>query len=356
MNELTSIEVNRMIQTLGEDSSKDKYYVYALCLRDNTPFYIGKGQGRRVLDHFENALDAQRYIEADESLTEAERQIRVAALSRKLQTLLKAGVEYNPVIVKWGLTEHEAFMCESALINMHEFCCGGQGGNALTNIVNGHASKREKASVADVKTKARTVGQFMVDCAIGEKSADGVKAGIVFIKINDFYPRCLNEDGMPDQGKIREAARGIWRIHPSRRNRIDYLFALYHGRVVGIFHVVGVSRSAHEECRDGALGYPTFPNCVREAERSMLRYDTLSDARASLSSDEWGKVDAFLQGIVERKPDRTKEGVFEDLKERVYLNVDDEVEPQIRAFMNTIVTIDGSRAKLSGQNPVVYNF
>ncbi len=351
---MTQTEINRMVQTLGE--GRDRYYVYALCLKDNTPFYIGKGQSRRVFDHAQNAKDAKQYIDEDDSLTDDEKQQRINELAPKLRTILSLGNEYKPVIIKWGLTQHEAFMCESSLINLWSFYDSTHAKKGLTNLVNGHASEREEASVADIKTRARTAMQFLDECAIAEKAVDNLTEKVVFIKINDFYPRCLTNEGTPDMIKVRESVRGLWRIHVSRRDRIEYVFALYHGRVVGIFHVTGVSRSASEECQNGANDFPEFPVDTREAEKLCLRYDSIDDARRGLSALEFSKVDKFLSSIKERKKDKTKEDIFNELKGRVYLHVDDDVPQHISLYMNSIVTRGGSPKEFSGQNPIHYNF
>ncbi len=351
---MTTTDINRMVQTLGE--GRDKYYVYALCLNDNTPFYIGKGQSRRVFDHAQHAKDAWAYIDEDDSLTDDEKQRRIDELAPKLRTILSAGDAYKPVIIKWGLTQHEAYMCESALINFWGFYDYAHENVGLTNLVNGHASERERASVADIKTKARTTTQFLDECAIAEKSVDNLDARVVFIKINDFYPKCLSAEGAPDMLKVRESVRGTWRIHKSRRSKIQYIFALYHGRVVGIFHVTGVSRSVKEEFRAGARDYPQFPVDTREAEKLCLRYDSINEARAGLSEPEYAKVDVFLSSIKARKKDKTIEEIFNELKGRVYFHVDNNVPPTIRQYMNTIVIKQGSSKEFSGQNPIHYNF
>ncbi len=163
---MTHEEEERVVKTL--DSGTGKYYVYALCKRDGTPFYIGKGCGRRVFQHREAAQQAQESISSDDTLDERAKESKTAELTRKLQTILNQEDDLQMVIVKWGLTSDEAFMCESALINLLSFL-NGKSIEELTNIVNGHASETEKESHALVKTKARTLDQFLVDCAIEER-------------------------------------------------------------------------------------------------------------------------------------------------------------------------------------------
>ena len=261
---MTKEEEKRLVQTL--DAGASKYYVYTLCKSDGTPFYIGKGAGARVLNHKDAAEQARGSIEADDTLTEEEKNEKIGRLTDKFQAILRENESLQMFIIKWGLTESESFMCESALINLLAFV-EGRTIVGLTNIVNGHTSKPEKASVADVKTKARTLSQFLQECAISQKDVSDVRDGVVCIKINGFYLRCLNEDGTPDMEKVKESVRGAWKIHWSRRDKIKYIFALYCGRVVGIFHVTSPGRELGAACRNGAPDYPRFPVAIRETEK-----------------------------------------------------------------------------------------
>ena len=73
------------------------YYVYRLSLHDGTPFYIGKGKGRRINDHG----------------TSRGRLVQVNAV---FASLAANGQECLRVIVQAGLTEDQAYAIERRLI------------------------------------------------------------------------------------------------------------------------------------------------------------------------------------------------------------------------------------------------
>ena len=74
-----------------------EYYVYTLSLPDGTPFYVGKGKGKRINDH---GTTRGRLKEVNAVL---------ARLKASGETCLRA-------IVRGGLTENEAFEAERDLI------------------------------------------------------------------------------------------------------------------------------------------------------------------------------------------------------------------------------------------------
>lgn len=355
---MTQQEINKL--TMALENGDKSYYVYALMLdcgdKPSVPFYIGKGRGARVLAHEIEADDAAEVLIGEcGKLTQDELDAAKSRLSQKLQTIINAKGHVKRVIVKWGLTEDEAFMCESSMINLLKFCQGGTI-QELTNIVNGHASEPEKESLAANKTQARTVEEFLNECAAPEKAIDGIEEKIAFIKINDFYPKCLDEQGRPDMSKVKDATRGIWKIDLNRKDKIAYLFALYRGRVVGIFHVTGASRRV-SECIREANDYPVFPEETRRAEKACLAYPNYEAALTGLAGDQATRncVAAFIEGVAARKR-KLPEEVFAEIRKRIYFHVDDDVPQHIKEFMYTIVTKDGRCDSFSSQSPIQYNF
>ena len=100
--------------------------------------------------------------EKEKSKEEKEKMLE--ELSEKYKKIDEIGKDkVEKVIIKWGLTEPEAFMAESALINLCNYP-----DSTLTNVVSGHASEAEKKNGIEFrnaeKTKARSVKAFLEDC------------------------------------------------------------------------------------------------------------------------------------------------------------------------------------------------
>lgn len=345
---MTTEEIDRLVRTL--DGVANKYYVYALCTNDMIPFYIGKGCGGRVLAHQDAADRARESIEADDTLSDAEKREKIARLTEKLKAILNQEQSLQMIIIKWGLTEDEAFMCESALINLIGLL-EGKTLISLTNIVNGHASDAEKDSVADIKTKARTLDLFLKECAIPERGIESIEQNVAFIKINKLYPKCFEKDGNIDDYKVKECVRGIWPVHESRRERIQYIFALYRRRVVGVYHVTRVSKGIGEEYLDGLSDFPSYPTETRQMDRMLAQYASVEDAQAKLNQTDFEHFLARLQ-----KEEKSEEQVLMAARRRVYFSVDDDVPIELLAYMDCLLTKDGTGEFLKSQWPVQYNF
>jgi len=98
------------------------YYVYMLVdSRDNKPFYIGKGTGFRYEAHVNEANKT-----SDDDSKESDK-------LKRIKEIEKNGGQVKHFIVRWNLTEQEAFAVEAALIDYSKYL-----GYELTNIQSGH--------------------------------------------------------------------------------------------------------------------------------------------------------------------------------------------------------------------------
>ena len=68
-------------------------------------------------EHESEASDMYLEIDSDPELSDDEKKARKEEVYEKLRIINEEGDGLKRVIVKWGLNEREAYMCESALIN-----------------------------------------------------------------------------------------------------------------------------------------------------------------------------------------------------------------------------------------------
>lgn len=352
-------ERNRLIRTM--ECGVGRYYVYALCDGNNVPFYIGKGERDRVLQHGDAALLAKEAIDADDTLSKKAKEQKIRELTDKLRVILREGSDIKEVVVKWGLTQSEAFMCESALINMLEWCQGLKVA-PLTNLVNGHASEKEREmSRSGKKTQARSVEQFLFDCGLEKREIGELdNFNVAFIKINKYYKCCLNMDGSLDDDKVRETVRGLWYFPGRRFEKVEYIFALYNLRVVGIYHVAQKPRRLADERNDGLPDFPAAPTEVRRRDRIKSLYATLSEAKRLLPQADYEEM---VLDFLENQSDCTESTLlkrFKSFQKRVYFHVDNKVPESVRKFFNCIPVRNASTDFLTTKrallDPVVLNF
>lgn len=243
-------EIERIATALSQDE-KRRHYVYALCDDEGIPFYIGKGKEKRVFEHQKALEEAKKYInqkiEKNPDLTDNEKikakEKLEESFSAKFQKLdnCKKQPEY---IIKWGLTEDEAFQCESALINICNYFSENnktKGIFDLSNIQGGHRSLPEKKSGLSI-TKMMSAQDFLDTCAVEtiEFHEEDKEHNILCINIHSSYPLAnekltLANEKLTRDDLIYDACRGCWII--AIKNNPKFVFAIYKSRVVGIYEV-----------------------------------------------------------------------------------------------------------------------
>lgn len=182
---------------------KVNYYVYVLVdSRDNTVFYVGKGHGNRVNAHVAEAVAGK-----DECNPEKNAMIR--------EILATPGGDVMPYIVRYGLTEEEAYCVEAVLIDFIKSGIQIQS-DKLTNIMGGHHSDENGLQTLEELNEKLTTGPLDVE---------NLEDSILSVTVNQRRK----------DGNLYEAVRGNWPAAQATAETVDYVVAEYGGVIIGVF-------------------------------------------------------------------------------------------------------------------------
>jgi len=176
-------------------------YVYALRdPRDNQVFYVGKGQGDRVLSHIHEA-----------GLNPTSERAKL----KRIHEIEADGRHVEHLFVRTHLNSEEALTIEQSVIDAYKAA-----GVSLTNLIKGHDSS--------------TYGLASVETVVAELSAlpaPGSTEPTLFFVINKSWRRDMGEDD------IYFFTSGHWIVGPEARARARYAFGVAHGIVRGVYKI-----------------------------------------------------------------------------------------------------------------------
>lgn len=206
ISELETINLNLMFDQKTKIGLQ--YYVYVLINpMDQRPFYIGKGIENRVFDHLKMAL------------TDLDSKTAKYEIIRMIES---SGRSVKHLIIKHGLTQNEAYIVESAVIDILKNI-----GFELSNLVNGHKSIEKGIMTTDEITRLYNA-----------EPLNTISPESVIININKKYLRNSSSNS------IYEDTKGIWAINIDRliekdsgKLKIRYVLSEYKGLIIEVFEV-----------------------------------------------------------------------------------------------------------------------
>lgn len=189
-----------------------KCYVYALVdPRDNHIFYIGKGSSNRVYQHAQAAI-------ADDS-----QNLKLSTI----REILSLGMAVRYYIIRHNLTEDEAYLVESAIIDLLTYPAFNTE-NLLTNIAAGHHQWDEGIkSVEEINA--------LYDCAKIEPNPDD---RLLLVSLNRSYNQS-KASGVYRRANDYESARKYWKLSAKKVDKIKYILGVYRGIVRIVIEVTG---------------------------------------------------------------------------------------------------------------------
>ena len=189
-------------------SEQLQYYVYVLAdPRTEKIFYVGKGFGSRVFAHVACAIEND--MESNKLNT--------------IRAIHESGNQVRHYIVRHGLTEREAFIVESVLIDLLT-CSEFPSVANISNIVAGH-HQWDKG--------IKTVEEVELLYACRPLLEENIAHNIMTINVNKTYN--IKSDYHPD---IYEATRKSWKLNGHRAKQTEYVLSEYRGVIRAIFRPV----------------------------------------------------------------------------------------------------------------------
>ena len=191
-----------------------KCYVYVLVdPRNNCIFYVGKGSGNRVYQHAQAAL-------AEDSPS-----LKLSTI-RELKVL---GLDVKYYIIRHNLSEQEAYLVESSIIDLLTYPAFNKG-NILTNIVSGHHKWNE-----GIKTDEEI--NILYDCPKIEPIPGD---RLLLVSLNNSYQQS-KATGVYRRANDYESVRKYWQLSSDKANKVTHILGIYRGIVRIVIDVKGNS-------------------------------------------------------------------------------------------------------------------
>ena len=192
--------------------TKLNFYVYALTYKENNEdviFFIGKGRGNRVFEHF---TEAKKFIFDDK--------VKDQMQSDKIKTINSKEVEAH--ILVGELSSDEALKIEASMINtMRRF-----GKQKLTNKIRGQHSFDPiniNVNVIDFKySKPVCLEKFAIDN----------KLKILVLKsTEESYYSAVEKD-------FRGVLEGIWLLNKTKIEDVDFIAGVLKGTIYAVYRYI----------------------------------------------------------------------------------------------------------------------